>query len=74
VIHLRGKILVQRPTERDVEDLHPPADAEDRHLSSQRVLQQGHLERVTFRERDAELGNGFLTVVTGIQVAATAEQ
>jgi hypothetical protein len=66
VIHLRGQILEQRPTQRHVEYLHSPTDTQDGDPPPQGVLQQGHLEGVALGDRYAELGDGLFAVVRGI--------
>jgi hypothetical protein len=45
---LGGQVLVERPTQGNVEDLHPTADAEDGDSAPQGQLQERHLERVSF--------------------------
>src|SRR4051794_8275172 len=68
-----GQVLMQRPAARDVHDLHPAADAEQRQVALQRAPYEGDLERVAARVRLARQGMGQRTVGDGVDVGAARE-
>jgi hypothetical protein len=71
---LRRKVLIKRPAKGHVQDLHPPADPEDRHPAPQGQPNQRHLESIPLGERYAKLGHWFLAVIARVQVAPAAQE
>src|SRR5215213_2412101 len=75
VLPLRRKVLIERPTKGYVQNLHPPADPEDRHPAPQGKPNQRHLESIPLGKSYAKLGHRLLAVITGVQITpATQEQ
>jgi hypothetical protein len=70
VPHHVGQMLVQRPTERDVEHLRAAADPEDGQSAAQRLGQQRELESVTGGGRFVGLRVPLLTVCGWVDVPA----
>src|SRR5215204_4289811 len=74
ILPLRRKVLIERPPKGHVQDLHPPADPEDRYPAPKRQPYQRHLESIPLGERHPELGHRLLPVIAGVQVATTAQE
>jgi hypothetical protein len=71
---LRWEVLVKRPAEGHVQDLHAAADPEYRHPTSEGQPDKRHLESVPLRDGGAEFPYGLLTIITGVQIAPTTQQ
>ena len=68
-------VLVQIAARRDVEDLHPPADTEDRPARLEEFADQTYLEGVGDRIDASILDSRFFAEVRGvINVAASGKQ
>jgi hypothetical protein len=67
------EVLDERPPERDVQDLHAPAHAEDRQLAVERPLDEVELERVAVRLGRAQALVRLLSVEPRVDVATAAE-
>jgi hypothetical protein len=71
---LGGQILIERPAQGHVEDLHPPADTQDGHPAPQSRLEACHLERVPLGDGGTYLGDGPLAVAARFEVGTPAQQ
>jgi hypothetical protein len=67
-------VLLQRPAERHVEDLHPAADAGQRHIALEPPVRESQLEAVALDARAVRLGVGSRTVARRVDVGAAADQ
>jgi hypothetical protein len=67
-------VLVQRASQSNIQDLHPSADAQNRHPPVERASGEGKLELVPARIGVAECVGWFLPVVLGENIAAAREQ
>ena len=68
-----GKMLVQGPAARDVQQLHAAADAEDRKLAAVGGANQRELDRVDPRLGRPELGVGLGAVCARLHVGAAGQ-
>ena len=68
-----GEVLVQRPALRDVDQLHPAADPEERHVALQGPPGQRDLERVALGHRMDDLGMARRAVRGRVDVGAARE-
>ena len=73
VADLVGEVLVQRAAERDVEQLHPAADAEHRHVALDRAAGQRELDLVALGDGAARRGWGSAPYIDGSMSAAAGE-
>ena len=68
-----GEVLDERAPEGDVDQLHPPADPEHRHVRLDRRPREGDLERVPLGHRVVGLRMGRLAVAGGVDVGSPGE-
>ena len=68
-----GEVLVEGPAAGDVEDLHPPADAEQGYVALERLPRQGDLEAVAIGIGPDGLRVRFRPLALGVDVGATAK-
>ena len=68
-----GHVLHERPAAGDVDQLHPPADAQHRQVALDRGARKRDLERVALGHRVDRLGVRLLAVAGGVDVSATGE-
>ncbi len=71
---LRRQILNKRATTGDVEQLHPTADAQNRHGGVQCPGGERQFEFIAFGLRLLAGGYRFFTIAGGVNITATAEQ
>jgi hypothetical protein len=65
-----GKVLIESASQQDVQELHPPANCENRHVAFERLAQEGHLEGVSTGTHAAGAGVGLTPVMGGIDVSS----